>query len=273
MFDPGKGNLVRRNMALRKVANSEATGEPGGMIHLSHPEPAIALVELDTAPANVLAMAERARLLEAFAAIETDDAVRVAILTGRNGAFCTGDDLAEALIRDAGTQSAAILHFLAMCGAVAACRVPVIAAVDGWCIGGGLELALAADIRLASERASFACSAVRMGLTASADRLTKLIGESRAKPHLLTGAPFDAARALADGIVAQVHPAADLPSATLSMARTIVSRAPLAVEATKRVASGVSSTTAEIPRLAATADHAEARAAFIAKRSAVFTGR
>jgi enoyl-CoA hydratase/carnithine racemase len=243
------------------------------MIHLSRPEPSIALIELDTAPANVLAMAERARLLEAFARVEADRAVRAAILTGRNGAFCTGDDLAESLSRDVETQSAAILHFLAMCDTVAACRVPVIAAVDGWCIGGGLELALAADIRLASDRASFACSAVRMGLTASGERLVRLIGESRAKPHLLTGAPFDAARALADGTVAEVHPAEGLLDAALAMAKLIASRAPLAIEATKRVASGVSTTAAEIPGLAATADHAEARAAFIGKRPAVFEGR
>nr|WP_295112120.1 enoyl-CoA hydratase/isomerase family protein [uncultured Caulobacter sp.] len=243
------------------------------MIHLSHPQPSIALIELDAAPANVLAMAERARLLKAFAAVEAERAVRVVILTGRNGAFCTGDDLAEALIRDADTQSAAILHFLEMCDRVAVCRVPVIAAIDGWCIGGGLELALACDIRLASDRASFACSAVRMGLTASAGRLTKLIGESRAKPHLLTGAPFDAARALADGVAAEVHPAADLLGAALAMAGVIASRAPLAIEATKRVASGVSTTEVEIPGLAATADHAEARAAFMGKRPAVFAGR
>jgi enoyl-CoA hydratase/carnithine racemase len=243
------------------------------MIHLSRPDPAIALVELDTAPANVLAMAERARLLEAFAVVEADRAVRVVVLTGRNGAFCTGDDLAESLSRDVDTQTAAILHFLGMCDRVAACRVPVIAAVDGWCIGGGLELALAADIRLASDRASFACSAVRMGLTASAGRLTTLIGESRAKPHLLTGEPFDAARALADGVVAEVHSAEGLLDAALAMATVIASRAPLAVEATKRVASGVSTTDAETPGLAASADHAEARAAFIGKRPAVFKGR
>lgn len=243
------------------------------MIHLSHPEPSIALIELDTAPANVLAMAERARLLDAFDAVEADRAVRAAILTGRNGAFCTGDDLAESLSRDVKTQSAAILHFLEMCDTVAACRVSVIAAVDGWCIGGGLELALACDIRLASERASFACSAVRMGLTASAGRLTTLIGQSRAKPHLLTGAPFDAARALADGTVAEVHPAEGLLDAALAMAKLIASRAPLAIEATKRVASGLSTTEAEIPGLAATADHTEARAAFMSKRPAVFTGR
>jgi len=242
------------------------------MIHLSHPEPSIALVELDVAPANVLALSERARLLEAFAAIEADPAVRAVVLAGRNGAFCTGDDLAESMTRDVPAQTAAILNFLAMCDRVAACRVPVIAAIDGWCIGGGLELALAADIRLASDRASFACSAVRMGLTASAGRLVRLVGESRAKPHLLTGAPFDAARALADGIVAEVHTAEDLLAAALSMARTIASRAPLAVEAAKRVASGVSTTEAETPGLAATADHAEARAAFMAKRPAVFRG-
>lgn len=243
------------------------------MIHLSHPEPSIALVELDVAPANVLAMAQRARLLDAFAQVEADPAIRAVVLSGRNGAFCTGDDLAESLTRDVEAQTAAILHFLAMCERVAACRVPVIAAIDGWCIGGGLELALAADIRLASDRASFACSAVRMGLTASAERLVKLVGEARAKPHLLTGAPFDAARALADGVVSDVlSPPALLPEA-LSMARTIASRAPLAVAATKRVASGVSTTQDEIPALAASADHAEARAAFMEKRAAVFVGR
>ncbi|WP_297512328.1 enoyl-CoA hydratase/isomerase family protein [uncultured Caulobacter sp.] len=243
------------------------------MIHLSHPEPSIALVELDVAPANVLAMAERGRLLDAFAAIEADPATRAVVLTGRNGAFCTGDDLAESMTRDVPAQTAAILHFLAMCDRIAACRVPVIAAIDGWCIGGGLELALACDIRLASERADFACSAVRMGLTASAERLVKLIGESRAKAHLLTGAPFDAARALADGVVAEVHPVEGLREATLRLARVIASRGPLAVAATKRVASGVSSTGDEIPALAASADHAEARTAFVGKRRAVFEGR
>lgn len=243
------------------------------MIHLSHPEPSIALVELDVAPANVLALSERARLLEAFAAIEANPAIRAVVLTGRNGAFCTGDDLAESMTRDVPAQTAAILNFLAMCDRVAACRVPVIAAIDGWCIGGGLELALAADIRLASDRASFACSAVRMGLTASAERLTRLIGESRAKVHLLTGAPFDAARALADGVVAEAHPAVRLLDAALDMARVIASRGPLAVAATKRVASGVSATEAEIPALAASTDHAEARAAFVGKRPAVFAGR
>lgn len=243
------------------------------MIHLSHPEAGVALVELDVAPANVLAMAERARLLDAFTQIEADREVRVAILTGRNGAFCTGDDLVESLSRDVASQTAAILNFLDMCERIAAVRVPVIAAIDGWCIGGGLELALACDIRLAGARASFACSAVRMGLTASADRLTRLVGESCAKPHLLTGAPFEAARALADGIVAEVHPSEALLPAARDMARVIASRAPLAIEATKRVASGLSATQAEIPALAASADHAEARAAFIAKRPAVFTGR
>ena len=243
------------------------------MIHLSHPEAGIALVELDVAPANVLAMAERARLLDAFAAIEADRAVRAVVLTGRNGAFCTGDDLAESLSRDVPAQTAAILHFLDMCDRIAACRVPVIAAVDGWCVGGGLELALACDIRLASDRADFACSAVRMGLTASAGRLVKLVGEARAKPHLLTGAPFGAARALADGVVVEVHAPDELLAAALKMARTIASRAPLAIAATKRVASGRSTTEAEIPALAASADHAEARAAFMGKRVAVFRGR
>jgi enoyl-CoA hydratase/carnithine racemase len=99
---------------------------------------------------------------------------------------------------------AAVEHFQLM-DTVEALRVPVIAAIDGWCFGGGLELALACDIRLASDRAVFAASGVNMGLMASAARLPRLIGVARAKAHLLTGAQFGPARALADGIVTAVH--------------------------------------------------------------------
>ncbi|MGH1557920.1 enoyl-CoA hydratase/isomerase family protein [Caulobacter segnis] len=175
-----------------------------------------------------------------LAAVEADGAVRAVVPTGRHGASAPATTWPSSLSRDVETQTAAILHSLDMCDRIAACRVPRIAAVDGWCVGGGLGAGLGLRHPPGQRPRQLRLLGGAHGPTASAGRLVRLIGESRAKPHLLTGAPFDAARALADGVVAAVHPAAGLLDAALGMARVIASRAPLAVAATKRVASGVS---------------------------------
>lgn len=235
-------------------------------LHVSRPASAIVLLELDGPPANGLGMALRGQLSRALAAINADLDVRAVVLTGRNGAFCAGDDLREAAGRGDG-QLAAVLGFNELMDEVEACRVPIIAAIDGWCLGGGLELALSCDIRIASERASFAASGVNIGLMASVVRLPRLIGEARAKAHLLTGATFDSARALADGVVTQVCAVDALSPAALDLAQRIASRAPLAVEAAKRAVAGGR---ADVAALVASADHGEAVAAFMAKRPAVF---
>ncbi len=235
-------------------------------LHVSRPHTAIVLLELDGPPANGLGMALRLGLADALAAINADLDVRAVVLTGRNGAFCAGDDLREAAGRGAG-QLEAVLGFNVLMDKVEACRVPIIAAIDGWCLGGGLELALSCDIRIASDRASFAASGVNIGLMASVARLPRLIGEARAKAHLLTGSSFDPARALADGVVSQVHAVEALLPAGLELAERIASRAPLAVEAAKRAVAGHA---ADVASLVASADHAEAVAAFMAKRPAVF---
>ncbi len=235
-------------------------------LHVSRPHAAIVLLELDGPPANGLGMALRHGLADALTAINADLDVRAVVLTGRNGAFCAGDDLREAAGRGAG-QLEAVLGFNVLMDKVEACRVPIIAAIDGWCLGGGLELALSCDIRIASDRASFAASGVNIGLMASVARLPRLIGEARAKAHLLTGASFDPARALADGVVTQVQAVDALLPAALDLADRIASRAPLAVEAAKRAVAGHA---ADVASLVASADHAEAVAAFMAKRPAVF---
>lgn len=235
-------------------------------LHVSRPHAAIVLLELDGPPANGLGMALRLALEEALDAINADLDVRAVVLTGRNGAFCAGDDLREAAGRGAG-QLEAVLGFNVLMDRVEACRVPIIAAIDGWCLGGGLELALSCDIRIASDRASFAASGVNIGLMASVVRLPRLIGEARAKAHLLTGASFDPARALADGVVSQVQAVDALLPAALELADRIASRAPLAVEAAKRAVAGGR---ADVAALVASADHAEAVAAFMTKRPAVF---
>lgn len=248
------------------------------MIHVSRPTGSILLVELDAPPANALGLTMRAELLRILDEIAGDDDTRAVVLTGRGGVFCAGDDLREASARQAANGPAgkggepleAVEDFNRLMDWVEALRVPVIAAVDGWCFGGGLELALACDIRLASDRAVFAASGVNIGLMASATRLPRLIGVARAKAHLLTGAQFGPERALADGLVTAVHPPADLLPEAFRLAEWIASRAPLAVEATKRVIDGRSYVEEELPALVASADHREAVAAFMAKRAALF---
>jgi enoyl-CoA hydratase/carnithine racemase len=245
------------------------------MIHVSRPTGSILLLELDAPPANALALNVRAELVRILDEIATDEEVRAVVLTGRGGVFCAGDDLREAAARQAAGKDgeealAAVEDFNRLMDRVEAVRIPVIAAIDGWCFGGGLELALACDIRLASERAVFAASGVNIGLMASVLRLPRLIGAARAKAHLLTGARFGPERALADGIVTGVHAPDRLLPEAFAVAEWIASRAPLSVEATKRVVDGRSYVEEELPVLAASADHREAIAAFMAKRSPLF---
>ena len=240
------------------------------MIHVSRPTGSILLLELDAPPANALGLAMRAALVKILDEITKDDETWAVVLTGRGGVFCAGDDLREAHGRAPPDALAAVENFNQLMDWIEALRVPVIAAVDGWCFGGGLELALACDIRLASDRAVFAASGVNIGLMASVTRLPRLIGVARAKAHLLTGAQFGPERALADGIVTAVHPPERLLPEAFHLAEWIASRAPLAVEATKRVVDGRSYVEEELPALVASADHREAVAAFMAKRSPLF---
>ena len=158
----------------------------------------------------------------------------------------------------------------------------MIAAVNGWCIGGGLELALCCDIRIASREAKFVCAGVNIGLMASAWRLPRLIGEARAKQMLFTGSPFDAAAAERFRLVTAVHAPDELIGAALALAERIAGRAPLSIEATKRMASAAANMTeadaakasaAELDILVKSADHAEALAAFREKRNPKFTRR
>ncbi len=159
-------------------------------------------------------------------------------------------------------------------------RLPVVAAVNGHCLGGGLELASVCDIRIASTAASFVCSGVNVGLMASAYRLPRLIGVARAKHMLLTGLPHDAATAERFGLVTAVHAPEALMDAAVRLAERIASRAPLSVEAVKRTVSrapdlspeeAVELNAKELALLSRSADHREALAAFAEKREPKFT--
>ena len=161
-----------------------------------------------------------------------------------------------------------------------AMRLPTLAAVNGHSIGGGFELALACDLRIASTNARFAGAGVNVGLMASTYRLPRLIGVARAKALLLTGLPSDAVQAEQWGLVTALHPPEDLAGAALDLAARIASRAPLSVEASKRtIDAAMHLSSAQADELAATElailtrsqDHREALVAFREKREPKFT--
>ncbi len=257
----------------------EWTQVMSGKITTTHPTDHVARIAIDNPPSNALGDAIRTELLAALAALEGNLAIRTVVLTGTGTAFCAGDDLREVASRGA-AMTASLTQFGVLFDRIEGFRVPIIAAVNGHAVGGGLELALCCDLRIAATGARFAGAGVNVGLMASAYRLPRLIGVAHAKAMLLTGAPVDAETALSYGLVTAVHAPEDLPAAALALAVRIASRAPLSVEATKRNISRALDLTASEAQAAAaadlevlrtSADHRAAIGAFLEKRNPVFT--
>lgn len=250
-------------------------------IEVDRPAAGVARIVIDNPPVNALSRTARASLMAALESLHADLDVRAVILTGRGRAFCSGDDLAEAAGRGEAARES-FENFAELFERLESLRPPTIAAVNGWCTGGGLELALCCDLRIAAEPARFVCAGVNVGLIASAHRLPRLIGLSRAKSMLMTGLPVDALTAEQWGLVTAVHGPDALEAAALSLAERIASRAPLAMEAVKRCANQAfdldpqaarSAFERELLALAATQDHAAALKAFLAKTEPKFERR
>jgi enoyl-CoA hydratase len=161
---------------------------------------------------------------------------RILILTGTGGIFASGADIAELRDRTGNDARQGInahafirIHDLPM---------PVIAAVDGWALGGGAELAYAADIRIATPQAKFGNPETGLGIIAAAGaiwRLPEIIGQGRAAELLLTGRTIDANEALAIGLVSALHPADELLAAAHRIADRITANDARATQVTKRV--------------------------------------
>jgi enoyl-CoA hydratase len=188
---------------------------------------------------------------EAFAALDHDDTVRAVVVRGEGAHFSYGLDLpammAEPGLRVVGENLAAersqlldmILRMQTACTAVAECRKPVIAAVSGWCIGAGLDLISACDVRLCSVEARFSLREVRLAIVAdmgSLQRLPGIIGQGHTRELAFTGKDFDAARAQRMGLVSEVYDTPNaLREAAHAMAREIAANPPLVVQGIKRV--------------------------------------
>jgi enoyl-CoA hydratase/carnithine racemase len=239
----------------------------------------VARIEIDNPPANALSLRLREKLEGFIDRVDRDLDLRVLILTGTGKGFCAGEDLKEVAQGGAGAVDG-FRQFMRLTNKIEELRIPVIGVINGYAIGGGLELALCCDIRIMAEDAWFLGAGVNVGLAASTYRLPRLVGIAAAKAMLLTGKRIDAAAAQAMQLVSEVHPAEALHDAALQLATRIATRAPLSVEASKRMigqafdldpAEASALTLDELIALASTEDHQTALNAFAAGREPSFS--
>ena len=237
---------------------------------------------------NALNFQAYGELERALRAASGDPEVRSVIVTGADPAFCSGDDVGEIMAGPRAVSAApAPVELKPTPAAMAAleCAKPLIAAVNGAAVGWGMELALFADIRIASEKARFGELFVKRGLVCDVGgfyRLPAIVGPAKAAELLFTGDLFDAAEALRIGLVGQVVAHEALMPTALALAERIAANPPLAVQALKAGLARWSYgdpeeigawAIGEIRRLMKTEDHREGVASFLEKREPVFRGR
>ncbi len=219
-----------------------------------------------------------------FTALATDRLVGAVIVTGAGRSFVAGADIAEIAANDAAGLERLSAQGQAIFSRIERLPKPVIAAVNGFALGGGCELALACHIRVASEHAKFGLPEVKLGLIpgyGGTQRLPRLVGKGRALQLILTGEQIDAAEAYRIGLVDVVATASTLHDVARSIALQVSKNGPVAVaraieavnDGFDRQADDAMALEARLfGTLGATKDMAEGTAAFLAKRSAQFTG-
>ena len=185
---------------------------------------------------NALNIQTRQEGAAALEELREDDSVGVVVFTGAGDkAFIAGADIAEFAGRTAVTQRDVMLG-RSLFTAIDTFTKPIIAMINGYCLGGGCELALACDLRIASETASFGQPEINLGIIpggGGTQRLTRLIGEGKAMELILTGDIIDARTAFNLGLVNMVVPAADLEGRTMELASRIAEKSPIALRMAK----------------------------------------
>ncbi|MFN3207577.1 MAG: enoyl-CoA hydratase/isomerase family protein [Roseovarius sp.] len=257
------------------------------VIQITHPSPAVGVITINRPEKrNALDEAAWAALAQGLETLGEAPDVRVIVLTGVPGAFCAGDDIhAFSCVKDDPAARDRYWNtIMRSYAALSRLPVPIIAAIDGPCVGGGMTLALRADFRVIGQRAVFSVPPAKLGLVYPADstaRLASAIGTQAARYMIYTAEPVDAAQAAAFGLgIGGV--AEDPLEAALTLAAKIAGKAPLTISAAKRVFDGLDG---QIPEglgeeieartraAEASADYTEGVAAFAEKRAPKFTGR
>ena len=245
---------------------------------------AVTLITLNRPKAlNALNSAVLRELIDAFAAYDADESQRCAVLTGSEKAFAAGADIKE--MSDQGFASMYASNFFSGWEKVTATRKPWIAAVAGYALGGGCEVAMMADFIIAGDNAQFGQPEIKLGVTpgmGGSQRLTHAVGKAKAMEMCLTGRMMGAEEAERSGLVARVVPAADLLAEALKTAETIASMGPLAAIANKEMvnaafemslAQGINFERRLFHGLFGTEDQKEGMAAFVDKRKADWKGK
>lgn len=249
---------------------------------------AIAWIAVDNpARMNVLTASMWQAIPDAIAAAGSDSDVRVIVLRGSGDkAFSAGADISE--FENARTGGAAKVYDElndAAFNALIDCPKPTIAMIHGFCLGGGLGLALCCDMRIADETSQFAIPAAKLGIGYNARWVRPILAAvpmARAKELLFTGRRFRSADAEAMGLVSQLVPKAELEATVRALALEIAENAPLSVAAAKRVIDEISrhpenpdteALDAAVAACFASQDYAEGRRAFLEKRKPVFNGK
>jgi len=254
------------------------------LVLLENPGDGVALLRMNRPEAlNALNMATRLELADHFRRLNDDDAVRCIVITGSEKAFVAGADLKE--MSEMGTAAMAMGHGRRLWKVIADCPKPVIAAVNGFALGGGCELAMHADIIIAGETAKFGQPEVRVGIMAGGggtQRLVRAVGKFKAMKMLLTGEPVSAAEAFQMGLASEVVSDERVLERALELADKIAALPPLAIRQTKEVVlagadcsldGGLMLERKAFDVLFDTEDQKEGMRAFIEKRKPEFRGK
>ena len=246
--------------------------------------PGVTLIRLNRPEAlNAPNTALLGELAQALAAAEADDGVGCIVLTGSAKAFAAGADIKE-MSDKTYAQMFKADFFTAGARAIEQCRKPIIAAVSGYALGGGCELAMACDFIIASDTAKFGQPEINLGVApgiGGTQRLTRFVGKSKAMDMILTGRMMGAEEAERSGLVSRIFPADSLVEETLVIAAKIASQSPLAVAMNKELVEAAYETTLTtgvalerrlFHSLFAFEDQKEGMTAFVEKRKPTFKG-
>jgi enoyl-CoA hydratase len=245
----------------------------------------VALIRLNRPKAlNALNAQLMQELSTCIEALDHDDAVRCVVLTGSDKAFAAGADIKE-MAEKSYAEAFREDFFTETSERIVRTRKPIIAAVSGYALGGGCELAMICDFIIASETAKFGQPEITLGVApgiGGSQRLTRFVGKSKAMDMILTGRMMDAAEAERSGLVSRVTTVDKLIEEAMAAARKIASLSPLAVMMNKELVDTAYETTLTqgvrterrlFHSLFAFQDQKEGMAAFIEKRPPAFTGR
>jgi enoyl-CoA hydratase/carnithine racemase len=254
------------------------------VVLLERPAEGVVLLRINRPEArNALNLEVRKHLARHLTELGEDAATRAVVLTGNDRSFAAGADIKE--MADAGTIEMLQRGVHKLWRTIAACPKPVIAAVNGFALGGGCELAMTCDIIIAGESAKFGQPEVKIGIIpggGATQRLTRAVGKYKAMKYILSGDPFSAREAFDMGLVCEVVPDAEVEQRSIALARQIAELPPLAVQLAKEaVLAGMEAPLSTALALEAKSaqmlfsshDQKEGMRAFIEKRKPKFSGR